>query len=169
MPGSRCPTPPVKPLTGAHLLGLVKKTGRSRRKVIEEPPAMTSKPKYWMKSFRSRTALRASEFSARTCTSEDINNTSHACNCSAANELFGIGAKVIDNTRYVVALADVRMLSHPRATITTTTVGETGQWNVRGMVYPRKNCRHPADGQMNGDGNWQRPLGPTSFRPSAAT
>ena len=126
-----------KPLsTGArtYLLGLVKhfcEADALAIKAIEKTTNHDVKAvEYWIKSkFEARPELRsASEFVHFACTSEDINNTSHALQLKAAREqvvlptLDGIIAKLRDMAH---AYADVPMLSRTHGqTASPTTVGK---------------------------------------------
>ena len=85
---------------------------------------------YWIKSkFESRPELlRASEFVHFACTSEDINNTSHALQLRAARDLIvlpGLDRLLLKLRDMARAYADVAMLSRTHGqTASPTTVGK---------------------------------------------
>jgi adenylosuccinate lyase len=127
----------LKPLTpGArtYLLGLVKNFSEADGTAIKEIEKTTNHDvkavEYWIKSkFDARPELTAaSEFVHFACTSEDINNTSHALQLKAAREqvilpaLDGVIGKLRDMAH---AHADVPMLSRTHGqTASPTTVGK---------------------------------------------
>jgi adenylosuccinate lyase len=126
-----------KPLSSGartYLLGLVKNFSEADAIAIKEIEKTTNHDvkavEYWIKSkFEARPELRAAaEFVHFACTSEDINNTSHALQLKAAREqvilptLDGIIAKLREMAH---AYADVPMLSRTHGqTASPTTVGK---------------------------------------------
>jgi len=126
-----------KPLSAgarSYLLGLVKKFSEADAQAIKQIEKTTNHDvkavEYWIKSrFESRPELlRASEFVHFACTSEDINNTSHALQLRAARDVVLLPAldrlllKLRDMAR---SHADVPMLSRTHGqTASPTTVGK---------------------------------------------
>ncbi len=126
-----------KPLSSGartYLLGLVKNFSEADASAIKDIEKTTNHDvkavEYWIKSkFEARPELRAAaEFVHFACTSEDINNTSHALQLKAAREevilptLDGIIAKLREMAH---AYADVPMLSRTHGqTASPTTVGK---------------------------------------------
>ncbi|MDM0115292.1 adenylosuccinate lyase [Variovorax sp. J22R133] len=126
-----------KPLTGGarkYLLGLVTNFSEGDAKAIKEIEKTTNHDvkavEYWIKSkFEARPELvAASEFVHFACTSEDINNTSHALQIKAARE--GVILPAIDGlltTLRAMAnnFASVPMLARTHGqTASPTTVGK---------------------------------------------
>ncbi len=129
--------PQFKPLTpGArtYLLGLVKNFSEADALAIKEIEKTTNHDvkavEYWIKSrFEARPELQgASEFVHFACTSEDINNTSHALQLKAAREqvlLPALDAVIARMREMAHAHADVPMLSRTHGqTASPTTVGK---------------------------------------------
>ena len=134
---SDCGFKEFKPLTpGArtYLLGLVKNFSETDGKAIKEIEKTTNHDvkavEYWLKSkFEARTELvAAQEFVHFGCTSEDINNTSHALQLKSGREQVLLPAldAIIDKLRDMAhAFADVSMLSRTHGqTASPTTVGK---------------------------------------------
>ena len=125
---------PLSPGARTYLLGLVKNFSETDAAAIKEIEKTTNHDvkavEYWIKSkFDARPELRAaSEFVHFACTSEDINNTSHALQLKGAREQVLLPAldAVIDRTRELAhAYADVPMLSRTHGqTASPTTVGK---------------------------------------------
>jgi adenylosuccinate lyase len=126
-----------KPLTGGarkYLMGLVTNFSEADAQAIKEIEKTTNHDvkavEYWIKSkFEARPELlAASEYVHFACTSEDINNTSHALQIQAARDkvmlpaLDGIIATLRDMAR---KFAEVPMLSRTHGqTASPTTVGK---------------------------------------------
>ncbi|RZL92159.1 MAG: adenylosuccinate lyase [Variovorax sp.] len=134
---SDCGFPEFKPLTGGarkYLLGLVTNFSEADAIAIKQIEKTTNHDvkavEYWIKSkFEARPELlAASEFVHFACTSEDINNTSHALQIQAAREkvllpaIDGLSATLREMaTRF----AAVPMLSRTHGqTASPTTVGK---------------------------------------------
>jgi adenylosuccinate lyase len=125
---------PLTPGARTYLLGLVKNFSEADAAAIKEIEKTTNHDvkavEYWIKSrFEARPELRqASEFVHFACTSEDINNTSHALQLKGARELVLLPAldAVIGKMRELAhAYADVPMLSRTHGqTASPTTVGK---------------------------------------------
>jgi adenylosuccinate lyase len=125
---------PLSPGARTYLLGLVKNFSEADATAIKEIEKTTNHDvkavEYWIKSkFEARPELRAaSEFVHFACTSEDINNTSHALQLKAAREQVLLPAldAVIGKMREMAhAHADVPMLSRTHGqTASPTTVGK---------------------------------------------
>jgi adenylosuccinate lyase len=126
-----------KPLTqGArkYLLGLVQNFSEADAVAIKEIEKVTNHDvkavEYWIKSrFEARPELlAASEFVHFACTSEDINNTSHALQLKIAREqviLPGLDAIINKLREMAHAYAEVPMLSRTHGqTASPTTVGK---------------------------------------------
>jgi len=134
---SDCGFAQFKPLTpGArtYLLGLVKNFSEADGKAIKAIEKETNHDvkavEYWLKSkFEARPELQAAqEFVHFGCTSEDINNTSHALQLKAGRDAVLLPAldAIIDKLREMAhAFADVSMLSRTHGqTASPTTVGK---------------------------------------------
>lgn len=125
---------PLSPGARTYLLGLVKnfsETDGEAIKAIEKTTNHDVKAvEYWIKSkFEARPELeRAAEFVHFACTSEDINNTSHALQLKGAREQVLLPAldTVIDKLREMAhGFAAVPMLSRTHGqTASPTTVGK---------------------------------------------
>jgi adenylosuccinate lyase len=132
---------PLSPGARTYLLGLVKNFSEADATAIKEIEKTTNHDvkavEYWIKSrFEARPELRqASEFVHFACTSEDINNTSHALQLKGARELVLLPAldAVIAKMRELAhAYADVPMLSRTHGqTASPTTVGK----EIANVVY----------------------------------
>lgn len=125
---------PLSPGARTYLLGLVKNFSEADAAAIKEIEKTTNHDvkavEYWIKSkFEARPELRsASEFVHFACTSEDINNTSHALQLKAAREqvlLPALDAVIAKMRELAHAYADVPMLSRTHGqTASPTTVGK---------------------------------------------
>ncbi len=125
---------PLSPGARTYLLGLVKNFSEIDGKAIKEIEKTTNHDvkavEYWIKSkFEARTELMAAqEFVHFGCTSEDINNTSHALQLKSGRDLVLLPAldAVIAKLREMAhAFADVAMLSRTHGqTASPTTVGK---------------------------------------------
>ena len=125
---------PLSPGARTYLLGLVKNFSEADAAAIKEIEKTTNHDvkavEYWIKSrFEARPELKAaSEFVHFACTSEDINNTSHALQLKGAREQVLLPAldAVIERLRTMAhAHADVPMLSRTHGqTASPTTVGK---------------------------------------------
>jgi len=126
-----------KPLsTGArtYLLSLVRNFGETDALAIKQIEKITNHDvkavEYWIKSkFESRPELlKATEFVHFACTSEDINNTSHALQLRAARDVVvlpGLDRLLLKLREMARSYADVPMLSRTHGqTASPTTVGK---------------------------------------------
>ncbi|VTU38118.1 adenylosuccinate lyase [Variovorax sp. RA8] len=134
---SDCGFPEFKPLTGGarkYLLGLVNNFSEADAIAIKQIEKTTNHDvkavEYWIKSkFEARPELQAaSEFVHFACTSEDINNTSHALQIQAAREkvvLPAIDGLIATLREMAGRFAEVPMLSRTHGqTASPTTVGK---------------------------------------------
>ena len=125
---------PLSPGARTYLMGLVKHFSETDGEAIKEIEKTTNHDvkavEYWIKSkFESRPELlRAGEFVHFACTSEDINNTSHALQLRAARDVVLLPAldRLLLKLRDMAhAFADVPMLSRTHGqTASPTTVGK---------------------------------------------
>jgi adenylosuccinate lyase len=125
---------PLTPGARTYLLGLVKNFSESDGAAIKEIEKTTNHDvkavEYWIKSkFEARPELKgAGEFVHFACTSEDINNTSHALQLKAAREqvlLPTLDGLIATLRNMAHAYADVAMLSRTHGqTASPTTVGK---------------------------------------------
>jgi adenylosuccinate lyase len=125
---------PLTPGARTYLLGLVKNFSEADALAIKEIEKTTNHDvkavEYWIKSrFEARPELQAaSEFVHFACTSEDINNTSHALQLKGAREqiiLPALDALLKTMRAMAHAYADVAMLSRTHGqTASPTTVGK---------------------------------------------
>jgi adenylosuccinate lyase len=125
---------PLTPGARTYLLGLVKHFSENDAAAIKEIEKTTNHDvkavEYWIKSkFEARPELQAAaEFVHFACTSEDINNTSHALQLKSSREQVLLPAldKVITQLRVMAHLhADQPMLSRTHGqTASPTTVGK---------------------------------------------
>ena len=125
---------PLTPGARTYLLGLVKNFSEADGVAIKEIEKTTNHDvkavEYWIKSkFEARPELEhASEFVHFACTSEDINNTSHALQLRAGRDLVvlpGLDRIVVKLREMAHAFADVPMLSRTHGqTASPTTVGK---------------------------------------------
>jgi adenylosuccinate lyase len=152
---------PLSPGARTYLLGLVKNFSEADAIAIKEIEKTTNHDvkavEYWIKSkFEARPELLAvSEFVHFACTSEDINNTSHALQLKGSRELVLLPAldKVIAKMREMAhAFADQPMLSRTHGqTASPTTVGK----EIANVVVRLSNARAkiaavPLMAKMNG-------------------
>ncbi|WP_138512828.1 adenylosuccinate lyase [Rhodoferax bucti] len=125
---------PLSPGARTYLLGLVKNFSEADGEAIKAIEKTTNHDvkavEYWMKSkFEARPELeKAGEFVHFACTSEDINNTSHALQLRASRDVVVLPAldKLVLKLRDMAhAYADVPMLSRTHGqTASPTTVGK---------------------------------------------
>jgi adenylosuccinate lyase len=152
---------PLTPGARTYLLGLVKNFSEADAVAIKEIEKTTNHDvkavEYWIKSkFEARPELKAAgEFVHFACTSEDINNTSHALQLKGGREQVLLPAldAVIDRLRQMAhAYAQVPMLSRTHGqTASPTTVGkEVANVVVRLAAAREKIAGVPLMGKMNG-------------------
>ena len=152
---------PLSPGARTYLLGLVKNFSEHDAIAIKEIEKTTNHDvkavEYWIKSkFEARPELQhASEFVHFACTSEDINNTSHALQLKSSRELVLLPAldKVIAKMREMAhAHAAEPMLSRTHGqTASPTTVGkEIANVVVRLVAARAKIAAVPLMAKMNG-------------------
>ena len=125
---------PLTPGARTYLLNLVKNFAEGDGQAIKEIEKTTNHDvkavEYWLKSkFDARPELlKAGEFVHFACTSEDINNTSHALQLKSARDLVllpGLDAVIAKLRSMAHAFADVPMLSRTHGqTASPTTVGK---------------------------------------------
>jgi adenylosuccinate lyase len=125
---------PLTPGARTYLLGLVKNFSEADGEAIKAIERTTNHDvkavEYWIKSrFEARPELeRAGEFVHFACTSEDINNTSHALQLRASRDVVVLPAldKIVLKLRDMAhAYADIPMLSRTHGqTASPTTVGK---------------------------------------------
>ncbi|WP_296510149.1 adenylosuccinate lyase [Rhodoferax sp.] len=125
---------PLSPGARTYLLGLVKNFSEADGEAIKAIEKTTNHDvkavEYWIKSkFEARPELeKAGEFVHFACTSEDINNTSHALQLRASRDVVVLPAldKIVLKLRDMAhAYADVPMLSRTHGqTASPTTVGK---------------------------------------------
>ena len=125
---------PLSPGARTYLLGLVKNFSEGDAVAIKEIEKTTNHDvkavEYWIKSkFEARPELEhASEFVHFACTSEDINNTSHALQLRAGRDLVvlpGLDRILLKLREMAHNFADVPMLSRTHGqTASPTTVGK---------------------------------------------
>lgn len=152
---------PLTPGARAYLLGLVKNFSEADGLAIKEIEKTTNHDvkavEYWIKSkFEARPELQAaSEFVHFACTSEDINNTSHALQIKAARDVVILPALdgIINKLRDMAhGYADVPLLSRTHGqTASPTTVGkEVANVLVRLAAAREKIAAVKLMGKMNG-------------------
>lgn len=152
---------PLSPGARTYLLGLVKNFSEEDGEAIKAIEKTTNHDvkavEYWIKSkFDGRPELlKAGEFVHFACTSEDINNTSHALQIKGSREHVLLPAldAVIAKLRHMAhAFADVPMLSRTHGqTASPTTVGkEIANVVVRLAAARGKIATIPLMGKMNG-------------------
>ncbi|MFT5934681.1 MAG: adenylosuccinate lyase [Hydrogenophaga sp.] len=152
---------PLSPGARTYLMGLVKHFSEANANAIKEIEKVTNHDvkavEYWIKSkFEARPELeQAAEFVHFACTSEDINNTSHALQLKGARDAVLLPALdvVIDKLREMAhAFADVPMLSRTHGqTASPTTVGkEMANVVVRLVAAREKIASVKLMGKMNG-------------------
>lgn len=152
---------PLSPGARTYLLGLVKNFSETDAAAIKDIEKTTNHDvkavEYWIKSkFEARPELKgASEFVHFACTSEDINNTSHALQLKSGRDLVVLPAldKVIAQLRDMAHLfAAEPMLSRTHGqTASPTTVGK----EIANVVVRLANAREKIAavklmGKMNG-------------------
>ncbi|MDP1968445.1 MAG: lyase family protein, partial [Burkholderiaceae bacterium] len=151
----------LTPGARTYLLNLVKNFSEADATAIKEIEKTTNHDvkavEYWIKSkFEARPELlAASEFVHFACTSEDINNTSHALQLKAARDqvvlpaLDGLVARLREMAQ---AYADVPMLSRTHGqTASPTTVGkEVANVLVRLVAARERIARIAIMAKMNG-------------------
>jgi len=125
---------PLSPGARSYLLGLIKNFSEADAQAIKEIEKTTNHDvkavEYWIKSkFEARPELRsAAEFVHFACTSEDINNTSHAMQLKAVREqvlLPGLDGLIATLRAMAHQFAEVPMLSRTHGqTASPTTVGK---------------------------------------------
>ncbi len=125
---------PLTPGARTYLLGLVKNFSEADGEAIKDIEKTTNHDvkavEYWIKSkFEARPELEhASEFVHFACTSEDINNTSHALQLRSSRDVVVLPAlaRIVSKLREMAhAYADVPMLSRTHGqTASPTTVGK---------------------------------------------
>ena len=152
---------PLSPGARSYLLGLVKNFGEADAQAIKEIEKTTNHDvkavEYWIKSkFEARPELEAAaEFVHFACTSEDINNTSHALQLKSSREQVLLPAldKVMAMLREMAHQhAAVPMLSRTHGqTASPTTVGkEIGNVLMRLAQAREKIAAVRLMGKMNG-------------------
>jgi adenylosuccinate lyase len=152
---------PLSPGARTYLLGLVKNFCEADARAIKEIEKTTNHDvkavEYWIKSkFEARPELKgASEFVHFACTSEDINNTSHALQLKGARDqviLPALDALIAKLREMAHAHADVAMLSRTHGqTASPTTVGkEIANIVVRLAAAREKIASIKLLGKMNG-------------------
>ena len=152
---------PLTPGARAYLTALVKNFAESDALAIKDFEKVTNHDvkavEYWIKSkFQDRPELeKASEFVHFACTSEDINNTSHALQLKGARAqviLPGLDGLITKLREMAHTFADVPMLSRTHGqTASPTTVGK----EMANVVMRLKGCREKIAavqlmGKMNG-------------------
>ncbi|MDB5894202.1 MAG: adenylosuccinate lyase [Rhodoferax sp.] len=152
---------PLSPGARTYLLGLVKNFSEADGHAIKDIEKTTNHDvkavEYWIKSkFEARPELlAAAEFVHFACTSEDINNTSHALQLKGARNqviLPGLDALITKLREMAQAYADVSMLSRTHGqTASPTTVGkEVANVLVRLVATREKIAGVPLMAKMNG-------------------
>ena len=152
---------PLSPGARTYLLGLIKNFSENDAIAIKEIEKTTNHDvkavEYWIKSkFEARPELQSvSEFVHFACTSEDINNTSHALQLKGARSLVLLPAldKVIAQMREMAHThADEPMLSRTHGqTASPTTVGKEIANVVVRLVHAREKIASvKLMGKMNG-------------------
>ncbi|MDP1565432.1 MAG: adenylosuccinate lyase [Polaromonas sp.] len=139
---------PLSPGARTYLLGLIKHFSEADAAAIKEIEKTTNHDvkavEYWIKSkFEARPELEsASEFVHFACTSEDINNTSHALQLKSSRDQVLLPAldKVISQLREMAhRYADQAMLSRTHGqTASPTTVGKEIANVVARLVVARE-------------------------------
>ena len=152
---------PLSPGARTYLLGLVKNFSEADARAIKDFEKTTNHDvkavEYWIKSkFEARPELMAAkEFVHFACTSEDINNTSHALQLKVAREtvlLPALDAILAKLREMALAFADVPMLARTHGqTASPTTVGkEVANVLVRLSGVREKIAGVPLMAKMNG-------------------
>jgi adenylosuccinate lyase len=151
----------LSPGARTYLLGLVKNFSESDGLAIKEIEKVTNHDvkavEYWIKSkFEARPELqKASEFVHFACTSEDINNTSHALQLKGGRDtvlLPGLDGVIAKLREMAHTFADVPMLSRTHGqTASPTTVGkEMANVVVRLTIARERIASIKLMGKMNG-------------------
>jgi adenylosuccinate lyase len=152
---------PLSPGARTYLLGLVKNFSENDGLAIKEIEKVTNHDvkavEYWIKSkFEARPELQtAAEFVHFACTSEDINNTSHALQLKGGRDtvlLPGLDRVIAKLREMAHAFADVPMLSRTHGqTASPTTVGkEMANVVVRLTTARERIASVQLMGKMNG-------------------
>src|SRR4051794_3384518 len=152
---------PLTPGARTYLLGLVKNFSEADARAIKEIEKTTNHDvkavEYWIKSkFEARPELKAAgEFVHFACTSEDINNTSHALQLKGGRDqviLPALDVLIAKLREMAHAYADVAMLSRTHGqTASPTTVGkEVANVLVRLVAARDKIAGVKLLGKMNG-------------------
>ncbi|WP_297753756.1 adenylosuccinate lyase [Hydrogenophaga sp.] len=152
---------PLSPGARTYLLGLVKNFSEADGQAIKEIEKVTNHDvkavEYWIKSkFEARPELeKAAEFVHFACTSEDINNTSHALQLKGGRDavlLPALDAVIAKLREMAHAHAAVPMLSRTHGqTASPTTVGkEIANVVVRLSTAREKIAQVKLLGKMNG-------------------
>ena len=152
---------PLTPGARTYLLNLVTKFSEADGRAIKDIEKTTNHDvkavEYWIKSkFEARPELlAAAEFVHFACTSEDINNTSHALQLKGARTqviLPGLDALITKLREMAQAFAEVPMLSRTHGqTASPTTVGkEVANVLVRLAAAREKIAGIPLMAKMNG-------------------
>ena len=152
---------PLSPGARTYLLSLVKNFSEADGLAIKEIEKVTNHDvkavEYWIKSkFEARPELqKASEFVHFACTSEDINNTSHALQLKGGRDavlLPGLDGVITKLREMAHAFAEVPMLSRTHGqTASPTTVGkEIANVVVRLAAAREKIASVKLMGKMNG-------------------
>jgi adenylosuccinate lyase len=152
---------PLSPGARTYLMGLVKNFSEADANAIKDIEKTTNHDvkavEYWIKSkFEARPELqRAAEFVHFACTSEDINNTSHALQLKGGRDVVLLPAldAVITKLREMAyAFAAVPMLSRTHGqTASPTTVGkEIANVAVRLVAARERIAAVKLMGKMNG-------------------
>ena len=152
---------PLSPGARTYLLGLVKNFSEADARAIKDFEKTTNHDvkavEYWIKSkFEARPELMAAkEFVHFACTSEDINNTSHALQLKVAREtvlLPALDAILAKLREMALAFADVPMLARTHGqTASPTTVGKEVANVLKRLEKARANIANVALlAKMNG-------------------
>jgi adenylosuccinate lyase len=152
---------PLSPGARTYLLGLVKNFSESDGQAIKDIEKVTNHDvkavEYWIKSrFEARPELeKSAEFVHFACTSEDINNTSHALQLKGGRDavlLPALDAVIVKLREMAHAHAAVPMLSRTHGqTASPTTVGkEIANVVVRLVAAREKIAGVKLMGKMNG-------------------
>ena len=156
--------PEFAPLSSAardFLLGLVANFSEADAQAIKDEEKVTNHDvkavEYWIKKqFKGHAELeKAAEFVHFACTSEDINNTSHALQLKSGRDhvlLPALDAIILKMREMALAFADIPMLSRTHGqTASPTTVGkEIANVVVRLVNARKKIATVPLMAKMNG-------------------
>ena len=152
---------PLSPGARSYLLGLVKNFSEADGLAIKEIEKVTNHDvkavEYWIKSkFEARPELQgASEFVHFACTSEDINNTSHALQLKNGREKVLLPAldKLIDQMRALAhqhAAEPMLARTHGQTASPTTVGKEIANVVSRLLIAREKIAAIPLMAKMNG-------------------